>query len=444
MNIEDVHELMKTRRKQYRTLLRDDALKARHFPRILNVSHRKNGEDLKSFVLTVSTDAMLRLAAERAHTSTLATDATFKRIQNGYPIIVTGLISESKSLKVVSISVVLAESTESYKTVFKHVKDAVFDLTGTDLRPLYIMGDCASTITTAATALFPEARRLVCYAHVLKWLKHHIRYNYGVRSESEWVRFKFHVDKLFLANSIDEFRNRVNMIAGQFAGNERLREYLLGSDRVFDTESWKSKWFRGCYEDLSVLWQPRTNNATEGFNQKLKLEIFSNRILSFEDSLTKLLGDDVTRYSIEADSNWTDRIQYDDLHRVWRSSQARRESDFKRDPQSKHVLPNVTEIDGDVYWYGNYKTFMPADCSLLGVNPLRGGPACSCKQYARDFFCVHICACALLFRGQSVPSPGVPVTESRAPQTAQTIGRPSPSYGLYRPKKPKPALQRMN
>ena len=62
------------------------------------------------------------------------------------------------------------------------------------------------------------------------------------------------------------------MIAEQFAGNERLREYLLGSDRVFDTESWKSKWFRGCYEDLSVLWQPRTNNATEGFNQKLKLE----------------------------------------------------------------------------------------------------------------------------------------------------------------------------
>jgi hypothetical protein len=436
---------MKMNQRQYRKLAREDQFKARHFPRIINLNHQFQAGTLHHFVLTIATTATLEFAAEAGPSWTLATDATFKRIQNGFPIISTGLITVAKSFQPVSISIVLSESTAAYKTVFRHVKDAIEKVSNIEFKPKFIMGDIAESITSAAEAIFPESRRLVCYAHVMKWLHHHMRYNYGIKSDPEWFLFRYRVQKLFLCHSIEDFKSEVERIATQYSHIPRLQEYIRSKDRLFDVESWKSKWFRGCYEELAALWQPRTNNATEGFNKKMKLEIFSNRIYSFQDSVTKLLGDDMMRFSIEATALRTDRIDYGSIERVWRSAEALRRDSFCRDHESTHIIPGVGKSEGEVYFFGNTRIFIPNDVAALGNDPRHGGPACTCKQFSRDFFCPHICACALLFRDFDIPTRNtqLPHPCDRGDDSSCRIGQPSQYYGLFRPKRPRPALQRM-
>ena len=67
----------------------------------------------------------------------------------------------------------------------------------------------------------------------------------------------------------------------------------------------------------------------------------------------------------------------------------------------------------------------------LGVRPSEGGPICTCDAFRGTQTCVHVCFLFLKYRGGSLPV------------NLQPIGTPNHFYGRFRPRRPTPALQRM-
>ncbi len=63
----------------------------------------------------------------------------------------------------------------------------------------------------------------------MKWLHHHMQYNNGIKSDTEWFVFRYRVQKLFLSHSIEDFESEVERLAPQYSHIPRLQDSLSRS-----------------------------------------------------------------------------------------------------------------------------------------------------------------------------------------------------------------------
>jgi hypothetical protein len=445
-SIENLVDLCKERKQEYREYIRRDPLRAVHFPRIIGFNHSVDANgDLDLICLTISTDRMLKFAAAHGSDMCFSTDVTFKKITSGYHLLTTGFMTNRRHFQLVSVSLIIKENTRAYRTAFRHLTDAIEKLCSKVFSPEFLIADCHASITSSVRAQFPSCQRKVCLAHVLRACRLHFKSKCGIDKFDPIAR---NICLLARARCRAQFRYWLVAFRQSIPAGPAL-DYVDRKDGFFDVDSWMSRWYDAA-DSLDEIWTPCTNNGCEGTNLRIKELVFQNRILTLSDSLSALLGGELMRFSTEADKHEEESLQrYQDENRLW--SQARKSDDeikyLKQEDGYDVYFVNMSE--NDTYetvmqhnpFYGSIGkkaiVFLPDHEGFnLNAPPTNAGPYCTCDHYAIKNVCYHIPLIMLRTnRPYVITEPDCP------PQT--NISKPKPSFGLRRPKNPTSALNKM-
>ncbi|KAH7719284.1 hypothetical protein AAVH_13256 [Aphelenchoides avenae] len=111
-----------------------------------------------------------------------------------YPLGVYGYSDCDRKFQPTLLSVATSEDTYHYSSVFSSLAEEGYE-------PLYVLGDGAGGLTAAVKAVFPNATRLMCYAHVDRRLKKRL----GSVPAALRERIKTDIDALRYARSSQEF-----------------------------------------------------------------------------------------------------------------------------------------------------------------------------------------------------------------------------------------------
>lgn len=114
-----------------------------------------------------------------------------------YPLGVYGYSDCDRKFQPTLLSVATSEDTYHYSSVFSSLAEEGYE-------PLYVLGDGAGGLTAAVKAVFPNATRLMCYAHVDRRLKKRL----GSVPAALRERIKTDIDALRYARSSQEFSAR--------------------------------------------------------------------------------------------------------------------------------------------------------------------------------------------------------------------------------------------
>ena len=112
-----------------------------------------------------------RLLVNGSKSEVVHVDATYKLTWNGFPVLISGVTDGGRQFFPTVFAVMQGETTEDYTVLLQTMKDAVEEASGLAFRLRTVMGDCADSISAAASQVFPDARRGYCWFHVKKALE---------------------------------------------------------------------------------------------------------------------------------------------------------------------------------------------------------------------------------------------------------------------------------
>ncbi|GBM35770.1 hypothetical protein AVEN_108967-1 [Araneus ventricosus] len=119
--------------------------------------------DLKT---VISTKRLLRLMIK---TEGVQTDATYKLIWHGYPVLIFGSSDMNRGFYPFAIAVCNNETESDFAIIFNSVRDSCYKIDQTQWNPKTLLSDASSVITNGFKTVFGVPfRRLMCYLLVMK------------------------------------------------------------------------------------------------------------------------------------------------------------------------------------------------------------------------------------------------------------------------------------
>jgi hypothetical protein len=271
----------------------------RHLPIIIGANIVGDADTAMSGIseltITFSTETMLLRAAKA---DTLLIDATFKVSTAEYPLMISGTIDAVNKFRLISVSVVLDETTASYKAVFDLISNAVGEYCGRIFRPSYIMADSAKSVTAATRLSFNDVslpQRLVCYYHVKAAIAKYFKYNSRINDNPLIGKFLKDIDAVAASFSKARFEYTVAKLKERYASHKKIVKYMETPRGYFDGNNEYSTWY--WMNNIHAAWTPSTNNALESFNNILKNDLIGKKIKPLQQILYLLSKDLLTVYS---------------------------------------------------------------------------------------------------------------------------------------------------
>lgn len=128
------------------------------------VSYHVIEGDQPSFRFNLSTKTLLKtiLSTELIHT-----DATYKLIWQGFPVLIVGTTDKNRKFHPICLGVAATnERQEDFQTMFQGIKDKVMQLYDYTMKPRVLICDAAHSIQNAFSEVFGEEPTIrMCWAH---------------------------------------------------------------------------------------------------------------------------------------------------------------------------------------------------------------------------------------------------------------------------------------
>jgi hypothetical protein len=187
-------------------------------------------------------------------------DCTFKCNDNEFPVLVIGITDVQQQFHPLSINVISHRDSDTYYRAFEEFK-LLLRLIYPDVEfsPDFIMTDCDDSERKAALLSFPMTTHLMCFFHVQKNVKEHLR------KQSKAIQEQYKKDVQDLHESIDqkEYDSKYQEIFNKWSVS--LPEFA----NYFD-----SQWNNGNFVSWKIFNSSpgvaTTNNALESFNKTIK------------------------------------------------------------------------------------------------------------------------------------------------------------------------------
>ena len=214
------------------------------------------------FRFMVSTASLLKLAINCSY---VCTDATYKLIWFGFPVLMIGTTDPNRQFHPFGMAVSTNECAQDFKFIFESVKDAVKSIHNETFRPTMLQADAAQSITNGFKACFSyddtDFTRLNCWAHVDKKL----------RSKLLIIKDKNIRSDLYENICVLQLAN--NRVTFDYLTKLFFKKWCTGTVKVIEfldymKKNWIEKncnWFEGAAPS-----HPSTNNALESTNNDIK------------------------------------------------------------------------------------------------------------------------------------------------------------------------------
>lgn len=301
--------------------------------------------------------------------------------------------------------------------VLRSIRDVVKQLTGTDFNPSVMIADGADAIRNTFYATFPSAiLDIMCFAHVIR----------NIRKQ------KF-----------NNAKNKINIL------NDMRLIQLSATPQLFDeitklflrkwskTESefcsyFKKQWLgvhQNWYEG-AAHYTPSTNNGLEGYNNVIKRLYTLRERLPFSQFTAMIKSQDLSNSYKEgkrciADkpnvslklwrqaAQWLSNIKFVETFNSESSSQFCIPSDkfmgeFTAETVDKEKQKKYKSFDS--YAKQGFGRFWSVNLNKLSCETHSN---CNCKDFFKDYACVHVVGLALYFRLCKWPKSAIPTELSK-------------------------------
>lgn len=221
----------------------------------------ENNTENSTFRFFVSSKLLLRQAI---NVSKFHTDATYKLLCQGFPVLVMDTTDLDRKFHPFGASVSTNEKAADFSFIFRALKEKVFELYGESLQPDVLICDAAFIIHNGFKENFPLCDGIImCWAHLRRVVaKHILRYLKTAKQQNEFlckfafVLFLFHSVCLIL-NDCLYFLTTTNAIFVLFTLSVDLDKLQLAQNNdIFNaaSELFLLKW-KNISEDLATYFE---------------------------------------------------------------------------------------------------------------------------------------------------------------------------------------------
>ncbi|CAF3926247.1 unnamed protein product [Rotaria sordida] len=194
------------------------------------------------------------------YSSILAIDCTYKITWNELPLLVFGTSDFNRHFHPLGLCLISTdEAADTFKTLFRVLKSCVPLIIQQPYDITHVMADGAPGITSAMCEL-PNARRLMCWAHVIRKCREHRKL---VLHKEKWLAIEKDIYNLQLVFNDHLFDKAARLMIMKWTADKDLDTF-----RKYFEDQWLLSlpfWYEG-----SANLIPSTNNGIESFNGKIK------------------------------------------------------------------------------------------------------------------------------------------------------------------------------
>lgn len=184
-------------------------------------------------------------------------DATYKLNTCKYPVVVVGFTDLDSSFYTSAVCIMQNETAESYRWILSTLVEKCLDL-NIELNFKAIIADNSSAISLAANQIFPNIKRINCWAHTWRLMENLISPINMFKAEiSDDIHF---LQKLF---SEDLFKEGLRLFKNKWSQIRSTTNFIENFFNLYVDNN--SNWYEG-YDCFA----PSTNNALEKFNYLIK------------------------------------------------------------------------------------------------------------------------------------------------------------------------------
>jgi hypothetical protein len=213
-------------------------------------------EDNVDFKFFVSTK---RLLSNAINARVIASDATYKIVYQGYPLLMVGTTDYNKTFHHIGIALCTNENTDTFKFLFSTMKTALVKIHNIEMKPDYLIADGADSIKKAFSSVFEGSRTLMCWAHAIKKMNEKASRFCG-ENHKEIVN---DVRQLQMVKDDEAFDKASSLFFEKWSKETAFCDYFY------------NEWFiqhRYWYLGAKTGAVPTTNNALEATNNRFKSE----------------------------------------------------------------------------------------------------------------------------------------------------------------------------
>lgn len=310
-------------------------------------------EPTTNFDAVFSTKRLLRNIINMA---TVHADGTYKLLWRGCPAVVIGTTDNTKEFHVVAVALCSSENTDSYEFCFKAIAAKVFDIYGAKIEDSIenLVSDAAGAIKTGFERVIPNKKKITCWFHVKKSIKDRTEFDSPINRA---LALK---DLTDLHNAPDEdfFQIGANLLKKKW--EKKAKSFAQGLD--FWLRPQNRNWYLGSAHRV-----PKTNNALEAFNGRIKrdftlherstIAVFKVKIFRMLNTISLEYRDNVKSIHREVKTN--DHLWYKGLEwaRMTKGTITEEQPNMK-----KYFIPDgkrdeITENEVNAYKRKKQKTF---------------------------------------------------------------------------------------
>lgn len=370
------------------------------------------------FRFMISSKKLLELAvnAEKLHT-----DATYKCIWQGYPVLMVGTSDMNRKFHPIGIAVCTAESGADFEFVFNAINKGVQRVFNVGMNPKYLICDAGKGIRKGFNDVYGSNNTIImCWAHmrraVVKKLPSYIR------DKKTQIEFLFDVDKLQICRSNASFDEAASLFVLKWSqiNEEFITDYFI--PEWLETNRY---WYEGV-----AAYVPSHNNAQEATHKVIK----DNHTIRERFDLGKfraVLFDMVKQYSDEYANGIREYFVKPSIPLpIWTSAYhwARENVDDRsnklHDRMHFEIPLNSTqfiEFDESLIWtsFDNFRKFYFRKCIVSFATPLNKTNwekgTCDCSEFFKEYICKHIVGIALRLKLVEAPieAKSIPIGQKR-------------------------------
>ena len=191
----------------------------------------------------------------------LCTDATYKLIWQGFPVLIVGTTDKDKKFHPFGTAVCTFEDENDFAFIFNSVKDLLKETLTIDYKPSILVADASSAITNGFEQAFgPFPCRVVCWAHVIRNVDKKLML---VSDRKMQASIRADICSIQLATNEERFDLAMQLFFQKWRRQGTLTAEFLD----YFNAQWVTNnkgWFEGYAPSV-----PSTNNALESFNRNI-------------------------------------------------------------------------------------------------------------------------------------------------------------------------------
>jgi hypothetical protein len=380
------------------------------------VRAESTNSDEQELKIVVSTR---RLLENMKKSCMVQTDATYKVIWQGYPVMLVGTSDKSRTFHPFAVAVCNNESASDFAFIFDALR--TYDL---DWHPDVLLADASQAITAGYTQVFgAPVLRIMCYFHVLKNLETYLK----PLPRYHQTNLKSDIRSLQVCWNADVFKKASSLFVKKWAKEKdpRVKDFI-----TYFTEQWLSKncsWYEGFAVDY-----PTTNNGIEGTNAVMKAEHtlrerlpvgqFLNNLVDMVRKWSEIRNPDVVNcvpfhttppMSLRI---WTDAYQWAALNVKALEEKGTDESVRYFYVRSSSTTEPITKKLLAAYKKEDWRTFDDYKCcGIYKICITESESTCTCPSYLKQLQCKHVIGMKIRLKLLTVPAEAksVPLGQKR-------------------------------